>query len=387
MPENEIGLILELEDKFAGCLVGGAIGDGLGTSTEWRTPAAIVERFGSRVEDFAPPFAPKPDGRHKGDGRVSDDTLMVLSLCRAYIAKDGHLDAHDMATYLVPEIVDKPMWVPEYQRQMPLIERLFYPEKYLLLRLRLANVNPREAGIGNMVNCGAAMYAAPVGLMNAGDPDRAYQQAVNIFSAHQYSYGLEAAAVMVACIAEAVRPNATVESIVNTALRLAKDGTHRALEAVIAVARGLDTTDDLSIQRQLRAAMEPFDTVKGDVDQIIREGGYPSQYHSIEEVPLALAFLVVSQGDFKTAVLRAANYGRDSDNIAGMVGALIGSLKGKRGLPERWVDEIGVRNRIDFDTAARNLYNLFEREYEAEYQRAQQRHGELMSQMKRVQHG
>ena len=51
--------------------------------------------FGGRVEDFAPPFAPKPDGRHKGDGNVSDDTLMVLALCRAYLAKGGQLDAHD----------------------------------------------------------------------------------------------------------------------------------------------------------------------------------------------------------------------------------------------------------------------------------------------------
>jgi ADP-ribosylglycohydrolase len=387
MPENEIGLISELHNRFVGCLLGGAIGDGLGTSTEWRTPAAIRERFGGRVEDFMPPFAPKPDGRHKGDGRISDDTLMVLALCRAYLARGGHLDAHDMAVYFVPEIVDKPTWVPEYQREMPLIERLFYPEKYLLLRLRLANVNPREAGIGNMVNCGAAMYAAPVGLMHAGDPDAAYRRAVNIFSAHQHSYGLEAAAVMAACIAEAVRPNATVDSVVETALRLAKDGTRRALEAVIGCARGLDPSDEQHVQRQLRAAMQPFDTVQGDVEEIIRKGGFPSQHHSIEEVPLALAYLVVSQGDYRTAVLGAVNYGRDSDSIAGMVGAIIGALRGKGGLPENWVHEIGIRNGIDFDAAARDLYQLFEQEYAAEYERIQQRHNELIVQMGRVQHG
>lgn len=387
MQQNEIGLISDLEDKFAGCLVGGAIGDGLGTSTEWRTPAAIRERFGGRVEDFAPPFAPKPDGRHKGDGRVSDDSLMVQALCRAYLAKGGHLDAHDMATYLVPEIFDKPIWVPEYQRDMLLIERLFYPEKYLLLRLRLAGANPREGGIGNMVNCGAAMYAAPVGLMNAGDPDLAYQRALNIFSAHQYSYGLEAAAIMAACVAEAVRPPASVDSIVATALRLAKDGTRSALEAVIAAARTLDTTDDLLIQHTLRSAMEPFDTVRGGVDEIDRVGGYPSQYHAIEEVPIALAFLVVARGDFRTAVLGAVNYGRDSDSIAGMVGAIIGALRGKRALPDYWAREIALRNRIDFDANAHALYELFIREYTAEYQRAQRRQAELAAQMGRVPHG
>ena len=53
---------------------------------------------------------------------------------------------------------------------MLLVDRLFYPEKWLLMRLRLANADPRTGGIGNMVNCGAAMYASPVGVVNACDP-------------------------------------------------------------------------------------------------------------------------------------------------------------------------------------------------------------------------
>ena len=387
MQDNEIGLISELENKFAGCLLGGAIGDGLGTSTEGRTPEAIRERFGGRVEDFVPPFAPKADGRHKGDGHISDDTLMVLALCRAYIAKGGQLDAHDMATYFLPEIVDKSVWIPEYQRELPLVERLFYPEKYLLLRLRLASGNPREGGIGNMVNCGAAMYAAPVGLMHAGDPDLAYERAVNVFSAHQYSYGLEAAAVMAACVAEAVKSTATVDSIVETALRLAKDGTRSALEAVIAAARNAPIHDETLVQKHLRAAMEPFDSVKGGVQEFERTGAFPSQLHSIEELPLALAYLVISQGDFREAVLGAVNYGRDSDSIAGMVGAIIGALHGKRGLPERWAREIGERNRVDFDAAAHDLYLLFERVHAAEVEHMQRRHEALMAQMGRRQHG
>lgn len=378
--QNETGLSTSLADRFAGCILGGAIGDGLGTSTEGRTPEAIIERFGGRVEDFAPPFAPKPDGRHKGDGNVSDDTLMVLALIRAYLAKGGQLDAHDMATYLLPEIVDKPTWIPEYKREQPLIERLFYPEKYLLIRLRLATVNPREAGIGNMVNCGAAMYAAPVGMMNAGDPDTAYARAVNIFSAHQYSYGLEAAALMAACIAEALRPTATIESVVETALRLAKDGTRTALEAVIKAARTAPK-DEAAMQKHLRAAMEPYDTVKGGVQEFERAGAFPSQLHAIEEVPLALAYLLIGQGDYTWTVLGAINYGRDSDSIAEMSGAILGAMLGKSGLPERWAREIGERNRIDFDTPAHQLYELFQQDYAASYALAQQRHAELQGLM------
>lgn len=378
--QNETGLNISLADRFAGCIVGGAIGDGLGTSTEGRTPEEIIARFGGRVEDFAPPFTTKPDGRHKGDGNVSDDTLMVLALCRAYLAKGGQLDAHDMLTYFLPEIVDKPTWIPEYHREQPLIERLFYPEKYLLIRLRLATVNPREAGIGNMVNCGAAMYAAPVGLMNAGDPDLAYARAVNIFSAHQYSYGLEAAALMAACIAEALRPSATIESVVETALRLAKDGTKKALEAVITAARTAPR-DETAQQKHLRAAMEPYDTVKGGVQEFERTGAFPSQLHAIEELPLALAYLLIGQGDYTWTVLGAINYGRDSDSIAEMSGAILGAMLGKNGLPERWAREIGERNKIDFDAPARQLYELFQKDYAASYKREQRRHSELQALM------
>jgi ADP-ribosylglycohydrolase len=379
MAQNETGLISKLEDKFAGCLIGGALGDGLGTSTEGRTPEQILERFGGRVEDFAPPFGTKPDGRHKGDGNISDDTLMVLALCRAYLAKGGQIDSHDMTTHFLPEIVDKSIWIPEYQREQPLVERLFYPEKYLLIRLRLASVNPREAGIGNMVNCGAAMYAAPVGLMNAGDPDTAYTRAVNVFSAHQYSYGLEAAAIMAACVAEALSPYSTVDSIINTALRLSKDGTRAALESVVAAARSAPTTDESRLQQHLRAAIEPYDTVKGGVQEFERAGAYPSQFHAIEELPIALAYLIVARGDFTQAVLGAVNYGRDADSIASMVGAIIGAMVGKSALPQRWAHEIAVRNRIDFDAAAHDLYELFQRDYHAAYQQAQRRHEGLSS--------
>ena len=42
----------------------------------------------------------------------------------------------------------------------------------------LSSVDPRQGGIGNMVNCGAAMYIAPIGAVNAGDPKAAYDEAI-----------------------------------------------------------------------------------------------------------------------------------------------------------------------------------------------------------------
>ena len=73
----------------------------------------------------------------------------------------------------MPAIVDETTWIPELDREDLLYHRLFLAEKWLVLKLRYGHADPRDAGVGNIVNCGAAMYIAPVGIANAGDPDGA----------------------------------------------------------------------------------------------------------------------------------------------------------------------------------------------------------------------
>lgn len=124
-----------------------------------------------------------------------------------------------------------------------------------MARLHYGHADPREAGVGNIVNCGAAMYMAPVGIVNAGNPDRAYAEALDISAAHQSSYGREAAGVFSAAVAAAFMPDATPSSVVVQALRLAKDGTRAAIEAVCEAAATL--TDPESALMPLRAAIAP----------------------------------------------------------------------------------------------------------------------------------
>ena len=225
----------KLYDKVLGCLYGGAIGDALGAPPEGKYPDQIRERYGW-ITDFVEPWeGPSPVG--KGDGRYTDDTHMIQILSKIYVEQGNHLDVFRFAKEIVPPIADEVRYVPERGQDMLLLDRLFYPEKWLFIRLRLANVDPRMAGIGNMVNCGAAMYAAPVGIVNACDPPNAYREAIEIFSAHQYSFGLEAAGVMAACVAEAFKPDASVDSIVDTALAMANEGTRSAIAAVVDCAR------------------------------------------------------------------------------------------------------------------------------------------------------
>ena len=346
---------MTLKDRFSAALLGGAIGDALGVPAEKRTPAEIRARWGE-IRDFVAPWdAPGTNPRYRGDGNITDDSLMMAALCRVYLEKREHLDARDAATYLVPHLLAPDTFVPELGRSMALIERLFYPEKYLYLRLKLANVDPREGGLGNMVNCGAAMYVAPIGLMNAGNPRAAYAEAIDFAAAHQWSYGREAAGVMAACVATAAAPGASIAEVLEAGTLLARDGTAAAIRAALNTVRGM--TDWRAAVEPLQQALLPFMPGGWTADR--RPSGQPSRDGAIEELPAALALLAVTGGDFSECVIAAANYGHDADSIAVMAGCIAGALGGLAAIPTAWAETVTKRNRIDFAAMGAALFDLF----------------------------
>lgn len=348
-----------LADRAAACLAGAGVGDALGGATEGSEASEIVEHYGGFVTGIVQsmrhmkgtvkPFSPF----HKGDGHVTDDTLMTHALVEVYAAKRDRLTAFDIADKLVPRLIEEKVWVPELERDELLYHRLFLAEKWLVLKLKYGHADPREAGVGNIVNCGAAMYIAPVGLANACDPDAAYTEALDIAGAHQWSYGREAAAVLAAAVAEAVRPGATVDSVVETCLRLAHDGTQTAIAAVVDAASSL--SDWTSALAPLRAAFAPFDSVGPRYAEPGLGARTPSRLHAIEELPIALGLLVVTQANYEETVLGGVNYGRDSDSIAAMGGALAGALGGVAVLRRDWVDEVSAASRIDLEAPGRTM--------------------------------
>jgi ADP-ribosylglycohydrolase len=348
-----------LEDRATAVVIGSAVGDALGGATEGYTPEAIQERYGGRVEGIVPPFFPdwqthRPiSPYHKGDGHITDDTLMTQALIEVYAERREHLDAFAIADGLVPRLIGDVKWIPELERETVLLTRIFLAEKWLVARLQYGHIDPREAGVGNIVNCGAAMYMAPVGVVNAGDPDGAYREAIDLAGAHQSSYGREAAGVFAAAVAAALAPNATVDSVVDAVLRLAHDGTRAAVVAVVDAARSLPagaSDDDIAVA--LRDAIRPFDTVGDRYREPAMDARLPSRTKSIEETPVAIGMLVAYAGDFRGAVLGAVNYGRDSDSIASMAGAIAAALGGSAVVPADWVSAIGEASRVDFSVHA-----------------------------------
>ncbi len=352
--------IPSLEERTTGALIGAAVGDALGGAVEGWTPEAIAKRHGGPVRGIVEPFhqdewrTARPIAPyHKGDGHVTDDTLMTHALIRVYEKVRDHLDAYSVADHMVPDLITTPRWIPELEAEALPLQRIFLAEKWIVARIHYGHVDPREAGVGNIVNCGAAMYMAPVGAVNAGNPLKAYQEALDIAGAHQSSYGREAAGVFAAAVASAFKPGATPESVIEDVLTLAKDGTRSAVEAVCEEAARYDNTDEAI--KPLREAVAPFDTVGPEYRSPSLGARRPSRLHSIEELPIALGMLLAGRGDYRHTVLGSVNYGRDCDSIATMSGAIVGALHGGGAVPEEWSTEIARASKLDLHAPAASL--------------------------------
>ena len=354
-----------MRGRIRGLLHGVALGDALGAPVEKLSAEQIRTRYG-RVNSLMNRWHKMdlpPDQRNhriRGDGIITDDTLMTLALMEIYGDVKRHLDAWDMADGMVREIAWKPRWIPELQREAMLIERLFYPEKWIFQRLQLANCDPRQGGIGNMVNCGAAMYIAPIGVVNAADPKAAYDEAIAFASGHQESYGLEAAGALAAAVAAAFVPDTNIEAIINSVLTLAKDGTRQAIADIAETAVKLrgSGADHASVCEAFHKVIANYSVMGDDVYTMLEKVGQasdayrPSRLRAIEELPIALGFALLNDGAFRVSIEDGINSGRDTDSIGVMTGAVLGALHGETVIDEADRAQLDLANKFNLRGAA-----------------------------------
>jgi ADP-ribosyl-[dinitrogen reductase] hydrolase len=97
--------------------------------------------------------------------------------------------------------------------------------------------------------------------------------------------------------------------------------------------------------------------VAREVNQAIRENRSVidacERWHSgaylLETVPSVLYILARYSDNPEEAIVRAVNDTRDNDTIAAIVGAAAGALHGRKGLPARWIDGLSGRTTADDD--------------------------------------
>jgi ADP-ribosylglycohydrolase len=202
---------------------------------------------------------------------------------------------------------------------------------------------------------------------------------VEIGGAHQSSYGREAAAVFAAAVAAAMTPGLSVDGVFDAVLGLARDGTRDAIEAVLQAAGNVDSGDWSAAIPVLRDAVRPFDSVGETYREPAQDSRRPSRLRAIEELPVALGFLAVTGGDVRGSILGATNYGRDSDSIATMGGAIAGALGGQAAVPADWAETVATASKLDLHSGGRTMAAIAREIHAADRQAFERRSAALDS--------
>ena len=82
---------------------------------------------------------------------------------------------------------------------------------------------------------------------------------------------------------------------------------------------------------------------------------------------------MVTGGAYLATVLGGVNYGRDSDSIASMGGAIAGALHGPSVVPSEWAEFIQTRSRKDLVSVAVSLAKVSREVFGRDQERFAQR--------------
>ena len=330
-----------------GSLVGGAIGDAMGGVTQMMTYEHISQVFGV-VNSLHPRGATPEAARFEPGapaGQVTDDTRLRNLLCGAIIRKGGRVTADDWAE----------TWLDD-------MEGWFYtPVVNAYHKVFTKTAPPREAGRGNMGSNSTAMSISPVGLVNACDPRQAALDAYNVAGLVHEGYARDAACAIAAAVADAVRVEATVDSIVLAAVQFlaADNDIGWRVEKAVGLARSEGTYEGF------RRAF--YDTMLLPWPQKALLGSKPLEgfYDTAEPretVPAVFGLLIIAGGDFARSVICATNFGRDADTIASILGSIAGALGGATSIPRHWIETVEAANPVNQRVLAAGLCEAIEHE-------------------------
>lgn len=289
------------EDRCVGCLLGTACGDILGATVEGWRASEIREIYGE-IRNFEP--------SQRGFGSYTDDTQMTLALA-ASLVEHGRVDAGQVSA----------KYAEYYQPSRGYGGGALVVMQALRRELDYRATGRMQFAEGSFGN-GGAMRIAPVGLAYRHASDDLLHRAVEdaLVCTHVHPEAVDGAFLQAKAIAIA----ATTPS---------PDGFDPV--ALLSVLRRASRTTIL--QARLDSLADSLAHDDSDVYVIGRVG---NGIRASQAVPAALWALIRYGATSEECVVRAVNFGGDTDTIGAMAGALAGALHGTSWIPSRWYDNI-----------------------------------------------
>lgn len=317
----------QLFAKIYGCEAAGTIANAMGDVPEGLLWPEIEAKYGF-IDQCLPqhrkggrrknPISPLgPDlvyhDHDRPAGMTEDGMERHRLVTSAILKKGGRIDIMDLARTWAEEIDPAKFGFS------------LGPQDQVIYYSIRAGVPPWEVGkfASWPAFIGTSKMIMPIGMVNACNPVQAAQDAYELGRIKDTrgipgNYALEVCAGIAAGVAEALKPDASVDSIIDTVLSYLSENPRKEVELGLAWARNADSWKDL---RPL------YDE---------KYKGFPMS-NAVEMLSAGLACFWLAEGQPREAILYAVNLGRDTDCKAYIGGGFAGALRGIDALPAEWV--------------------------------------------------
>lgn len=322
-------------DRIRGCLIGGAVGDALGYSVEFRSARDIFAIYGSQGICHYELFG--------GKALISDDTQMTLftacgllqeytRLClrgimgpwQSYV----NLAYKDWLATQDRDFADK----NPYGKSWLLNYREFFnnraPGNTCLSALKMDECGSVAKRINNSKGCGGVMRVAPVGLYLVKHM-RSLEEVAMVGAevaalTHGHPLGYIPASALAYIIAGCLAFQDSLEEIVaeavNTTCKLFQAEKH---------------TEEFKVLMERAVELSKADT--GDLDAIRMLGeGWVAE----EALAIAVYSALKYQDDFAQGIICAVNHDGDSDSTGAITGNILGAYLGISAIPQEYVSPL-----------------------------------------------
>ncbi len=312
----------------------------MGAATEYNWPQKRLEEMFGLVDEFIP-YVHYGDTWSHPAGTTEDGGERHKLMCTAIIEKQDRINADDLLE----------VWLRDCE-----VEDMYHmtqPYDRILLGYAKWGVPPGDMpqtkygspyDLGEHIHLTARTFQA-VPCINAGDPENAIADMNDLGRLYYedpeddaFAWG----AVYNAAMALALLPDATVESVIEGALKYATPEIEDEIRHALDITDKYEDPMNRDLWKELSDMyMEPdskyyaFDRIEKYINSSI-----------YENVSYAFALFKATNANVEQSVIIATNRGYDTDCTAASAGALCGAFAGATTIPKDWIETLdaGIAN-------------------------------------------
>lgn len=346
-------------DKILGALVGSAIGDAMGASTEMWHRSAIQKEYGY-INGLTPAIRAKsPEGtwdHNLGAGATTDDTRWKYFMGQYFAKQRSNLSPAAFADFITDyyQTLTKELGSEQSQKSTDALDQQMEKINWIKEWARVSmayQAGPDEYNrvlhrfYGGEMSCAGMLYTPMFGLIEPS-PEAAYTTAYD-HALFDLGYARDISGLVAAMTSTALFTS-DLDSVLQT-IRYIDPFEYRNSRLIGRLAEGLagsahnmieeSSTIDTSDSSEVNV---PTDFPGTRVEWMQLQGIYQGlereekaiPFHAGEIWQILYAGLEYGQGDFRKTLAFIVNAGRDNDTVAAVAGMILGAQLGYDQLPE-----------------------------------------------------